>query len=108
MLQIMAKSAKLFKTGGVMTIDEIENGLHISLVKFIIELYSDSAINSKQAQLFISTHNSTVANLLDTSNVFVYDWEQNKFHSIKDDKAFSRTEDAPSMLKTKNYYNDNY
>lgn len=45
-------------TGGVLFIDELENGLHPLVVEFIIKLFNDTSINPKNAQLICSTHNT--------------------------------------------------
>ena len=42
--------------GGVLVLDEIENGLHLSLVRDIIRLFTDSDSNPHNAQLICTTH----------------------------------------------------
>ena len=44
------------ESGGVLVIDEIENGLHLSLAKEIIGLFSSDATNPKHAQLICTSH----------------------------------------------------
>ena len=42
--------------GGVLFIDEIENGLHLSLVKEIIDLFTNEVTNPHHAQLICTSH----------------------------------------------------
>jgi len=42
--------------GGIMILDEIENGLHLSLVKDVIRLFMDSESNPHNSQLICTTH----------------------------------------------------
>lgn len=44
------------ETGGVLVIDEIENGLHLSLAKEIINLFLDPNTNPNNAQLICTSH----------------------------------------------------
>lgn len=44
------------ETGGVLVIDEIENGLHLSLANEIIHLFSNEHTNPKHAQLICTLH----------------------------------------------------
>ena len=44
------------ETGGILVLDEIENGLHLSLVKEIIGLFNSPQSNPKNAQLICTTH----------------------------------------------------
>lgn len=46
----------VLEQGGVLIIDEIENGLHLSLVKEIISLFNDEITNPKHAQLICTSH----------------------------------------------------
>lgn len=42
--------------GGVLVIDELENGLHLSLAKEIVNLFIDENTNPKHAQLICTSH----------------------------------------------------
>jgi AAA15 family ATPase/GTPase len=46
----------ILEQGGVMVLDEIENGLHPSLVKDMIKLFTDSVSNPNNSQLICTTH----------------------------------------------------
>lgn len=56
------KILKSLNIGSVLFIDELETGLHTNICKMLISLYQDKRINSKNAQLIFTTHNT---NLLD-------------------------------------------
>lgn len=44
------------ETGGVLIIDELENGLHVSLAKEIVSLFSNEDSNPNHAQLICTSH----------------------------------------------------
>lgn len=46
----------VLETGGVLIIDELENGLHLSLAKEIINLFINEESNPKHAQLICTSH----------------------------------------------------
>ncbi len=48
--------------GEVLFIDEINNSLHPQFVEFLVELFNDPEINTKNAQLFFTTHDVTLMN----------------------------------------------
>lgn len=46
----------ILESGGVLVIDEIENGLHLSLAKEIVALFMNESTNPNQAQLICTSH----------------------------------------------------
>ena len=46
----------ILESGGVLVIDEIENGLHLSLAKEIVELFMNESTNPNHAQLICTSH----------------------------------------------------
>lgn len=46
----------VLENGGVLVIDEIENGLHLSLAKEIVSLFASEITNPKNAQLICTSH----------------------------------------------------
>ena len=46
----------ILESGGVLVIDEIENGLHLSLAKQIVELFMNESTNPNHAQLICTSH----------------------------------------------------
>lgn len=70
--------------GKVLFIDEFDNSLHPLLTKFIIDLFESEEINKKNAQLIVTTHDTS---LLSYKDEFVKDqfWftEKDEFGSAK-------------------------
>lgn len=56
------KLLQILESGSIIFIDEIETGLHPYLVKLLVRLFQNKRINSKNAQLIFTTHDT---NLLD-------------------------------------------
>lgn len=48
--------------GSVLIVDELSNSLHTNLMKAVIKLFNDSEVNSKNAQLIFTTHDTAVMN----------------------------------------------
>lgn len=46
--------------GRVLIIDELDNSLHPMMVRFLIELFQNAAINKGNAQLVFTTHDSSI------------------------------------------------
>ncbi len=46
----------ILENGGVLIVDEIENGLHLSLAKELVQLFADSESNPHNAQLICTSH----------------------------------------------------
>ncbi len=91
------------KKGCTILYDELELRLHSLLAKGIIELFT-SDINSKNAQLIITSHN---VNLLDTKGLFRRDqiWftEKNECSETELYSLDDITGVRSSMIKSKNY-----
>lgn len=51
------------KNGKTVVVDEIDNGLHPMLVKYIVDIFNDSSINKNGAQLIFNTHDTTLLDL---------------------------------------------
>lgn len=105
-MELISSSIPLFNNGGILMVDEIENGLHLSLIKLIVEMYSTPEINKSKAQLFITTHNPLIIerDIVDVGNVYMS--EGHKFVNIRDIKGIGKTYDMISFVKSKNYFND--
>lgn len=67
--------------GGVLFIDEIENGLHPIIVQFIINLFNEPKTNPNNAQLICSTHNTLL--LENCRRDQVWFMEKNKYGESK-------------------------
>jgi AAA15 family ATPase/GTPase len=51
---------RILKTGSVLFIDELDNSLHPVIVRFLIELFRNPAVNLRGAQLIFSTHDTSL------------------------------------------------
>lgn len=50
----------ILKNGGILIIDELHNHLHPLMTKFLIELFHNSKMNTKNAQLIFTTHETSI------------------------------------------------
>ena len=57
MLNIIPNLINTLENGGILVIDEIENGLHPNLVKILIDYFYNKDINKNNAQLICTSHN---------------------------------------------------
>lgn len=57
MLNILPVLINTLETGGILIIDEIENGLHPKLVNLLVSYFYNKDINKLDAQLICTTHN---------------------------------------------------
>lgn len=56
LFSILIQLFDVLESGGVLFLDEIENGLHLSLVREIIGLFNDEITNPNHAQLICTSH----------------------------------------------------
>ena len=83
----------ILEKGGVLVLDEIENGLHLSLVKEIISLFINEETNPHNAQLICTTHQPLlVSNDVKKDQVWVISKDKfgKSFLKRLSDKNFSR------------------
>lgn len=81
MLGILPSIFDALDRGGVLFIDEIENGLHPIIVQFIINLFNEPETNPNNAQLICSTHNTLL--LENCRRDQVWFMEKNKYGESK-------------------------
>lgn len=62
MLRILPAIFETLDTGGVLFIDEIENGMHPNLVKLLVNLFNSNETNPNHAQLICTTHDTLLLN----------------------------------------------
>lgn len=92
-LNVLAAVEKVFKTGGVLLIDEIENHFNKEIVRTIVNFFRNDRTNPKGATLVFTTHYSE---LLD-------DFERNDsiYFSLKEDKL--RFKNLNDLLNRSDY-----
>jgi len=69
--------------GYILFIDELHDNLHPHLVKFLVKLFNDSEINSKNAQLVFTTHETSILNQKLFRRDQVWFCEKDEDHSSK-------------------------
>lgn len=62
LLNVLPLIFDTLETGGILFIDEIENGLHPYIVKLMINLFYNPTTNPLNAQLVCTTHNASLIN----------------------------------------------
>lgn len=60
MYELAGEIIDSLKTGGVLLIDEFNSGLHPQLCEFIVALFRDRTINTKGAQLIVTSHDTNL------------------------------------------------
>lgn len=60
LLELGTRAITTLDSGGLLLVDEIDASLHPILTARIIELFQDSRINNKSAQLIFSSHDATL------------------------------------------------
>lgn len=106
LLNIINHSFYIFKYGGVLLIDEIETGLHLSLIRLIIEMFSDPDLNKKNAQLILTSHNPNIVTVSGVNPKNVLLSNEDKYMYIKEFRKRNINTDELSWILSKNYYND--
>lgn len=84
----------VLEKGGILVLDEIENGLHLSLVKEMISLFVNEESNPFFAQLICTTHQPLlVSENVKRDQVWILSKDKFGKSSLKrlSDKSFSRT-----------------
>lgn len=72
---------KAIDNGGVLFLDEIENGLHPNVVNYIVEMFLNQSINKYNAQLVCTTHSTQLLNNTRRDQVWLVD--KNEFGESK-------------------------
>lgn len=54
---------EVFEHGKTLVVDELDASLHSFLVQYLVDLFHDPEINSKNAQLVFSTHDTNLLSL---------------------------------------------
>jgi AAA15 family ATPase/GTPase len=63
MFELAPQWAEVLNNGSVLVVDELETSLHPHLVDYLVELFLDPSVNSSNAQLIFTTHNSNLLRL---------------------------------------------
>ena len=69
-IALLVKMYKVFKNGGILITDEIEDSLHSDICSKLISLFTNPEINPFNAQLIFSTHQHLFLNDRAKSQIF--------------------------------------
>lgn len=69
---------RAFETGETICIDEFDTSLHPMLVKYLVGLFNNPAVNKANAQLIISTHDMSLMSLKELRRDQIYFVEKNQ------------------------------
>lgn len=70
LLPLLVNILKVINNGAILAYDEIEKGLHPQLVQYILDLFHDPQVNTKNAQLICASHAADCLNFLDKYQIF--------------------------------------
>ncbi len=96
-MYLISKILPMFKTGGLVVLDEIDSGLHPYVVKKIISLFEDKSINYNNAQLFFSTHQHPLINDRTKTQIFITEKE-------KAETKIYRLDDIEGVRNDENFF----
>ncbi|EHH1076574.1 ATP-binding protein, partial [Vibrio parahaemolyticus] len=82
----MYKYRMILDIGGVLILDEFDINLHPHILPKLLGLFLDPEINTKNAQLIFSTHDSDVMDLLGKYRTYLVDKEDNECYSYRLDE----------------------
>lgn len=98
----------ILENGGIFFIDELESQLHPLLCLFLIEMFTDSTLNPKNAQLIFCTHNTTILDYGKLRRDQIYfteknNWESTIIYSLADFKNKEGKKIRSDVKYEKNY-----
>ena len=70
-LLVQLKVLEVLSNGGVAIIDELDSGLHYEIARKLISLFANKETNTKNCQLFFSTHQPLFLNDRSKSQIFL-------------------------------------
>lgn len=94
---VLAIITEALATGGVAILDEFDNDLHPLLTMEIVDLFKDSSVNTRNAQLLFNTHTVDVLKNLRMQHCYLIE----KNDGVSD--AY-RADDVEGLLARDNLY----
>ena len=79
----------VLEKGGVLIFDELDNHLHASVVPMLIELFIEKEINTQNAQLIFTSHNTELLDTLKKYRIYL-------FKKIKGESICYRVDEIPN------------
>lgn len=78
LFRLLEKILTAFKTGGLVVLDELDTNLHPDLLEYIVDMFANSEMNVKNAQLIFSSHSHLILNKLDKTQVLLIEKNDNR------------------------------
>ncbi len=79
----MAEFLFINKEGGLFIEDELGRNYHTKLMQFFLGQFNDDSADSGKAQLFFSTHDTKVLNILNPEQIYLVDKDENGVTYVK-------------------------
>ncbi|MGK0324151.1 MAG: AAA15 family ATPase/GTPase [Psychroserpens sp.] len=83
------------KNGGLLILDEFDTHLHAMILPEILELFTNSKINTLNSQLIITAHNTEIIDSLGRYNTVLVNKENNESYSYRLDEVSLLRNDRP-------------
>jgi uncharacterized protein len=99
LIYLLLKILPILETGGVVILDEIEDGVHPMLLKKIIGLFENPETNPHHAQLIFSTHQHMLLNDRTKSQIFLVERNDERLES-----EIYRLDDVDGVRNDENYF----
>ena len=96
---ILSKILPILKSGGLIILDEIEDGLHPNVVRKIITLFERKDSNPHNAQLIFSTHQHLLLNDRTKTQIFITEKNPQTFET-----EIYRLDDVEDVRNDENYF----
>ena len=79
----IAEMLFISKGGGLFIEDELGRNYHTKLTEYFLELFNSNKVNSGEAQLFFSTHDTKILNLLKPEQIYLVDKDEDGATYVK-------------------------
>ena len=96
---ILSDILPILKNGGLMVLDEIEDGIHPYVIKKIISLFEDKETNPKNAQIVFSTHQHFLLNDRTKTQILIASKNNKSLES-----EIYRLDDIQGVRNDENYF----
>ncbi len=96
---ILSDALRALRTGGLLVLDEIDDGLHPDVIKRIISLFENKETNPHSVQLIFSTHQHLLLNDRTKTQIFLTDKPNDTFET-----EIYRLDDIARVRNDENYF----
>lgn len=96
---LLSEIMPILKSGGLVVLDEIEDGLHPYVAKKIVALFESKESNPKNAQLIFTTHQHLLLNDRTKTQIFIAEKDPVSFET-----ELYRLDDVEGVRNDENYF----